>query len=368
MTTRISGALPTDPLPTDPLPTDPLPTDVVSVGEVHVIPASAWDGLVGRLVEPDTYLLADYQEVSALLEPPGTRPVFLHVRSAGGDVALPLLLRPLPDGRGWDATSPYGYGGPLSRTAQDAAALTGGLDRWARANGVVSTFLRLHPALDAVRLVPPSAELVELGSTVAWDVSGEQDLLGRMHPHHRRAVRRADGAGLEVQVVPDPTSLDGFRKLYEETMRRQDADPFFFFPDSYWEALLLRSATLAPVLVEGRLDGELVASLLCFAKRPWLHYHLGGSAEIARRIGASHRCFLAAARWAQGQGMTRFHLGGGLGGSAESPLFEFKHRFDPTGPRLPYRVAKLVHDEDRYRELAGTTSTSGFFPPWRRTG
>jgi serine/alanine adding enzyme len=342
--------------------------DVVPVGDVRVVPASEWDALAADLGGGDTYTLAAYHDASALLEPPGTRPVYLHVRSADGDIALPLLLRPLPDGRGWDAITPYGYGGPLSTGVRDTSAFGRALDAWARRNGIVSTFLRLHPILDNAWLVPMTAELVEIGATVAWDVSAGRDLMNHMHPHHRRAARRAAQAGLQVTVVPQPGSLDGFRKLYEATMRRQDAAPFFFFPDSYWEALIAHSAALEPVLVEGRLDGELVASLLCFSKGPWLHYHLGGSDDIARRIGGSTGCFLAAAEWAQSQGMTGFHLGGGVGGSSESSLFVFKDRFDPTGDRLPFRVAKLVHDTDRYRELAGTTSTNGFFPPWRRSG
>jgi serine/alanine adding enzyme len=341
--------------------------DVVSVGDVRVVPTSEWDTVVAARGGRDTYTLAAYHEMSALLEPPGTRPVLLDFRSADGDIALPLLLRPLPDGRGWDATSPYGYGGPLSRTTPDVTAFGRALDAWGVENGVVATFLRLHPVLRTARLVPPTADVIELGTTVGWDVSVGRDLRGHMHPKHRRSARRADEAGLEVTVVPDPNSLDGFRKLYEATMSRKEADSFFFFPDAYWDCLLTRSATLEPVLVEGRFDGELVTSLLCLAKRPWLHYHLGGSNEIALKIGASNRCLLAAAEWAQSHGMTGFHLGGGVGGSSQSSLFAFKQRFDPTGPRLPFGVAKLVHDRNRYQELAGTSSTSGFFPPWRRS-
>jgi hypothetical protein len=344
------------------------PTDAVrSAGNVRVVPAEEWDALVTRLRGGDTYLLAAYHEASALLEPPGTRPVFLHVTSTDGEVALPLLLRPLPAGSGWDATSAYGYGGPVSDTAVDAAAFGRELDAWARENGVVATFLRLHPLLETSRLVPPSADVAELGATVPWRVAPGEDLAARMHQHHRRAARRAASAGLRVVVDPEPASLDEFRKLYEATMRRQDAAPFFFFPDAYWDSLLANRDTLRPALVEGRLDGELVASLLCFATPRWLHYHLGGSTDIARRIGATNHCFLAAAEWAQDHGMTDFHLGGGIGGSSESSLFVFKHRFDPAGPRPAFRVAKLVHDPVRYRELAGTDSTAGFFPPWRRS-
>ncbi|WP_222192752.1 GNAT family N-acetyltransferase [Modestobacter italicus] len=348
------------------LPDDTWPVPLVPVGDVRVVPAVDWDQVIARLGGRDTYTSSAYHAVSALLEPPGTRPVLLHHRAAGGEVALPLLLRPLPGGEGWDALSAYGYGGPVSRGGRRVPGLGAALDSWARVNGVVATFLRLHPLLGNAGAVPSGAELVPVGSTVAWDVSAGQDLAAGMHPHHRRAARRADRAGLTVDVVRRPASLAEFRALYEVTMRRQSADPFFYFPQAYWDALLEAGDALEPVLVEGRLDGELVAALLCFRAGRRLHYHLGASADVARTLGASNRCFLAAATWGQAEGVSVFHLGGGLGGSPDSPLFVFKHRFAPADEPLPFHVAKLVHDRERYRELAGTDSTAGFFPPWRR--
>lgn len=337
------------------------------VPEVDVVPSDRWDDVVTGLGGRDTYLLSAYHDASAALEPPGTRPVLLHVRTAGGEVALPLLLRPLPGG-GWDATTPYGYGGPVSPSSAPVPGLGSALDRWARANGVVTTFLRLHPLLGNTGLVPPTADLVELGSTVLWDLSPGRDLRAALHPHHRRAARRAERAGLQITVRPAPGPLDDFRKLYETTMRRQSASAFFYFPDGYWLRLQRHEAALGTVLVEGRLDGELVAALLCFTHGPWLHYHLGGSADIARTMGASNACFVAAAEWGQAQGLTGFHLGGGVGGRSESSLFVFKQRFDPAAPLRTFSVAKLVHDGAGYRQLAGTSSTSGFFPPWRAAG
>ncbi|MGY1716252.1 GNAT family N-acetyltransferase [Geodermatophilus sp. SYSU D01106] len=337
-----------------------------SVGEVRVLADDEWDALVARLGGLDTYTRAAYQRASVLLEPPGSRPVLLHYRDPDGDVALPLLLRPLEGGRGWDAASAYGYGGPVARGARSIPAFGAALDTWARANGVVTTFLRMHPVLGNDALVPPGARVLDVGSTVAWDVTPGRDLAEGMHAHHRRATRRADRAGLEITVVSRPSSLEEFRRVYEETMRRQQAERFFYFPTQYWEALLADGAVLQPLLVEGRLDGELVAALLCFVHGTWLHYHLGGSTDEGRSIGASNRCFLAAAQWAQSRGTTGFHLGGGLGGRADSPLFVFKRRYDPTSAPRAFRIAKLVHDPETYAELAGTTSTDGFFPPWRR--
>ncbi|MGK5110428.1 GNAT family N-acetyltransferase [Geodermatophilus sp. CPCC 205506] len=343
----------------------PGPVPAVSAAGVRVVPEADWDELVRRLGGLDSYTRLAHHRVSALLEPAGTRPVLLHQVHPDGEVALPLLLRPLPEGGGWDATSAYGYGGPVATSPQAAAAFGAALDAWARENEVVTTFLRLHPLLGNASLVPRGGDLEQRGCTVSWDVRPGRDLLSAMHPHHRRAVRKADRAGLEV-VVRRPSRLDEFRALYDVTMRRQRAEAYYFFPDAYWEALLTDAERLGVVLVEGRLDGKLVAALLCCSEGAWLHYHLGASADAARAIGASNRCFLAAAEWAQARGTTRFHLGGGVGGDSASSLFVFKHRFDPSTPALPFHVAKLVHDPDRYRELAGTGSTSGFFPPWRR--
>jgi hypothetical protein len=332
---------------------------------VRDVPHDERTDLVARLGGDDVYLRLDYHRASAHLEPVSPLPVLLELTCDAFELALPLLLRPLPDGRGFDATSAYGYGGPVARGAFDADTFAEALQAWATANDVVCTFLRLHPLLANQALLPSTALDIELGATVAWDVSaGRGELLPLMHTHHRRAVRKADRAELVTRVTAGATDLAGFRALYDETMRRQEALDFYFFDDAYWAALVDDCGEQL-VLVDGILDGEVVASLLCFAHGPTLHYHLGASAEAARNIGASNRCFLAAADWAQARGMTRFHLGGGVGAGTDSPLITFKHRYDPTSEPYPFHIAKLVHDHERYRELAGTDSLDGYFPAWR---
>ncbi|MBC7460019.1 MAG: GNAT family N-acetyltransferase [Thermoleophilia bacterium] len=340
------------------------PAPLVDVGELHVVAHDAWDDLVIRLGRDDTYLRLAYHRASLALETAGAVPVLLHFRDRGGEVALPLLLRPLTDGTGWDATSAYGYGGPVAHGRPDLAAFGVALDAWSIANGVVSTFLRFHPLLGNVRFAPPTADVIELGATVAWDVAPGRDLMADMHSHHRRVVRKAERAELVVEVVSNPDDLAPFRRLYDLTMERQQAEPFYFFDDAYWQAMI-DEPDLEVVLVNGTLAGELVASLLCFADGHALHYHLGASGADARNIGASNRCFLSAAEWAQSRGLEVFHLGGGVGAGTDSPLFVFKHRYDPESEPRAFHIAKLVHDVDRYRSLAGSDSTAGFFPPWR---
>src|SRR5919202_1428489 len=132
-------------------------------------------------------------------------------------------------------------------------------------------------------------------------------------------------------------------------MHRAGASGFYLFGPAYWRALRER-VPLVRVDVLG--DGELLASVLGMGRPPWLHYHLGASSDAGRRAGASHRALYELARWGRGHGFTVLHLGGGVGGRADS-LLEFKLRFAPGG-RLPAAVGKAVHDLPAYERLSGS--------------
>jgi len=183
-----------------------------------------------------------------------------------------------------------------------------------------------------------------------------------MHPHHRRVVKRARGEDLEVAVDPEPRDLDAFVEVYEETMRRSDASPFYFFSAAYWTDLL-RDVPLVRVDVLRR--GELVASVLGMGEPPFLHYHLGGTTDAGRRLGASHLALYTLASWGHEHGYRTLHLGGGVGGRDDS-LREFKRRFAPNGLTRA-AIGKAVHDTDGYLRRSGAAAVDwdGFFPAYR---
>ena len=57
----------------------------------------------------------------------------------------------------------------------------------------------------------------------------------------RRKIRAAERAGLTVVLDEDRSGgapgLAMLRRLYEETMIRNGASSFYFFPDAYWDTL-----------------------------------------------------------------------------------------------------------------------------------
>ena len=321
------------------------------------VAADAWDALLDRLGLADVYCSRGYLAASAVLA--GGEPVLLHHADRGGDVVFACLVRSDPV----DVVGPYGYGGPVAvGTAPPVEGFGATYAQWCAARGAVSTFCTYHPLLGNQALAARTGlRASPLAGTVAWPLAAD-DLVAGMHRHHRRLVRRALAEGLTATATVAPAKLDGFVALYEATMRRAGAAPFYLFPAAYWEAL---AAGVRLVRVDVRGGGEMLASVLGMGAPPWLHYHLGASADAGRRIGASQLALHGLARWGQEHGYELLHLGGGVGGRADS-LLEYKLRFAPDG-LVACAVGKAVHDGAAYARLSGTLEVDwdGFFPAYR---
>ncbi len=313
---------------------------------------AAWDGVLAELGLGDAYLQRAYVESACVLDP--GKPLLLEHEGT----VLACILRPLTVTvtvkSGHDVVTPYGYGGPVGGAV---AAFWGAYEAWCSERGVLTTFVRFHPRFANQRGARIHVE--QLASTIGWRVQSD-DLLACMHSKHRNVVRKAEAAGVSVEASH---GLGAFVPLYEETMRRAGAQAFYFFSGDYWEALARLGEGL--VRFDARRAGETVASALCLASPPWLHYHLGAASEAGRTLGATTLLLHEAARWARERRYERFHLGGGLGGKRDS-LHEFKRRFDPGG-ELEAAIGKAVHDPEAYRAAGGDPDDlSGFFPAYRR--
>ena len=336
------------------------------MSSLREVPPDEWDQLLLDLELTDVYFRRAYLDSAALLGQ--GRPVYLHLAGADGDVVFPVLVREASDGY-LDVGTPMGYGGPLA--SGDAPPVTEffvAYDDWCRASRVVATFSRFHPVLANQELAEGRWHVEQIGHSVGWRVGGRDadELLAGIDSHHRRVVRKARAAGVEFAPEIGVDELDGFVALYRETMRRRNAAPFYFFAEAYWLHLATKLGD-ALVRFDAYEDGALVASILCLAAPPLLHYHLGASSDRGQALGANHVLFYETASWAAAHGFDRFHLGGGVGGFEDS-LYEFKRRFDPDG-LLPATLGKAVHDAGGYRRLSGTDEIdyAGFFPAYRRS-
>jgi hypothetical protein len=301
----------------------------------------------------------------------GGEPSALLVTIAGSVMLLPLIVRKLRDGLS-DATSPYGYPGPLLAGTDDPAfigtALTEAIPRL-REEGWVSLFVRSHPLLNPSLAGCADSEVYE-GDTVAIDLAIPEDQRWRdIRRQHRQKILHAMDDGGRAWFDDDWTHFRTFTTLYADTMRRVGASPDYFFDDAYYEGLRRALGDrLRLMIVE--CGGGIAAAVLFVETCGIVEYHLMGVDEQRMRHTPAALAIHEASNWAAGRGDRWLHLGGGVA-AAEDSLLHFKAGFSPR--RFPFHTVRVVIDEVEYDRLARAVDPSwaggdrrGYFPAYRR--
>jgi lipid II:glycine glycyltransferase (peptidoglycan interpeptide bridge formation enzyme) len=283
---------------------------------------------------------------------------------------LPLMIRSIPGG-GFDATSPYGYPGPIGIGTDDPAflrvALAVGL-QVLRDAGLVSAFIRLHPLLNPT---PPEGmgTLVAHGDTVSIDLTlPSAELWAQTRLNHRRDITRAASLGYVARMDEEWRHLESFGFLYRQTMQRRSAIRFYFFEDAYFQGL--RDALgerLHLCIVEKA--GVSAAAGLFVETAGIVQYHLSGTGEAFRDVQPTKLMMHFVRSWAKERGNKTLHLGGGVGGAADS-LLHFKTGFSPL--RHTFVTLRAVIDQQEYDRLVAARGprldpslVTDFFPAYR---
>jgi Acetyltransferase (GNAT) domain len=317
----------------------------------------------------DFYHLPQYVALCAAQE--RGEALALHVTDARSRLLLPLIVRSIPGGDGFDATSPYGYPGPLSNGPRDPTfirrAMAAGMPVL-RDAGVVSAFVRLHPLLNAI---PPLGigTLVRHGETVSVDLTlPNETLWAQTRMNHRRDIRETIRLGYMARMDGAWDHYETFKRLYQITMQRRAAARYYFFEEAYFDGL--RDAlgeSLHLCVVEK--DGVIAAAGLFVETNGIVQYHLSGTDDAFRMIQPTKLMMHFVRGWAKNRGNRVFHLGGGVGGANDS-LLQFKVGFSPL--RHTFSTLRMVIDEPRYRRLVAARDPSldpevlgGYFPPYR---
>jgi hypothetical protein len=302
------------------------------------------------------------------------------IELADGNWQMPLLVRPLASGRS-DAVSPYGYAGVFAGPGLSASDIG---DLWRqtldelRGRDVVAAFVRESPLIHQAPAPTDAIRVVTGHATFHVPCRPAGEVWDAMEGRCRTSIRKADKSGTTVALAPatrdDLASGSDFRQLYEGTMDWVDARGYYFFGDSYYEALLTGLGEDLLVGTARDPDGQALAAAL-FMKGPrTLHYHLSGATQEGSRGGATNKMLWEAIQFAIAQGLDGVLLGGGV--SDGDGLERFKRSFG--GEVRTFNAYGLIIDSQAYDdELALTAArlgtepavlaTPGFFPAYRRT-
>jgi hypothetical protein len=317
--------------------------------------ADAWSAALGRLPDHDVYHRIEYLCAS---ESNGDGTAVAFVAQEHGDLLFHAFMRRAIDHvgdvsvSGWsDLESVYGYSGPLASSADPGflSRAWAAFAEWCKSEQVVAEFIRFSPLLRNESVGPVEAQVSRDRETVAVRLDVGSDELWKSYGSvQRNMVRKAERHGIVVGEAPVGEGLPRFREVYEETMRRVGADPYFLLSDAYYEALGGLGDALRIFEVRSG-DGEIAAAALFLVDGDRLHYHLSGSRETYRDAAPTNLLLHGAATWGRERGLSLFHLGGGRTPGDDDPLFRFKASLSSL--RLPFFTGRRVHDSRMYDEL-----------------
>lgn len=303
--------------------------------------ADAWPGRICPATLHPAYVAADARRCSAL------DPLFLCFES-GGERWLHSLHSTRIRGTDWrDASSPYGYGGPLA-TSDDPGFLSDAWEAhatWMREAGVVVEYLRFHPLVANERGYTGQ---VQDNRDVVWIELAAPDLLRGYSVRTRQAVRKAGAAGLVYSEQPLATLAAAFGAFHRQAMRSMGTDPFYVFDDTYFQALGRMPHARLGVCTAADAQDWLAAALFLdgFGVR---EYHLAATAPLGRTLGAASLLLHEAGLRARAAGMHALYLGGGTDTLHDNPLLFFKAGFSTM--RARYRTGSAVFLPQAYEEL-----------------
>jgi hypothetical protein len=344
--------------------------------------SAEWIDVLHRCFQHDFYLLPQYHD---LAERNGEGEARLFVCEEGPHViAVPLLIRDLRDvsslhaATTWrDATSVYGYAGPVASSAELSpdmlSRFRSKLTEALQELNVVSLFSRLHP------MIPQAQWLSGLGichvtqETVSIDLSlSPEAQRARYRRSHKESINRLRRQGIQCLHDEKLLYLGDFVALYHETMTRVGARPWFFFTRAQIEDLIEALQGKFKLFV-CKLGDRVLCAATFVACDGILQYYLGGTWNEFLEMAPMKLLMDDVRIWATRQQLKVFHLGGGATARSDDSLLYFKHGFsDRRHQFLTWRwivdaeaETALFEERRRLAELKQETLDEGFFPRYR---
>lgn len=235
---------------------------------------------------------------------------------------------------------------------------------------IVDNFVRYHPVLANAVPMKQISTVIDLGKTVAFDLSSEDVIWSNITSKNRNMIRKAEKNGIEIRHGKGLDLFKDFKLIYNATMEKDHAEEYYFFEDAFYESIH-NDLNDNYELFYAVLNGKIIAISIMLFANDQMHYHLSGSLAEYRNLAPSNLLLYKAALWGCEHGYKTFHLGGGVG-SGEDNLYKFKAAFNRNSD-YQFSIGKEIFDQEKYDELVAFRAKvdknfdpeSSFFPLYR---
>ncbi|TNJ46473.1 GNAT family N-acetyltransferase [Tamlana fucoidanivorans] len=327
-----------------------------------------WDLFLKDIGHYDFYHTYDYHHLASSN---GENPILIKYIENNVIIGLPLLIRDIYSTIYKDATSVYGYVGPISKGVDDNFNNNNfitHLIKYFNANNIISVFSRLNPYLPKQnKILFQVGELTPQGKVICMDL--KPSLEKQRGEYRNRLKTYINKARRECSVVVAKTNsdLNTFIDLYYENMDRVNAKKFYYFSKDYFRLLLKSNDFKTTVLLAvHNKTNEIIGGSMFISTKAIIQYHLSGTKAGYSKLNPTKLLIDEMRIMAHQQGLSLFNLGGGLGGSDDDSLFHFKSSFSKQSKQ--FNLWKWITNKQVYNELvlAKTDNTKkNYFPLYR---
>ena len=273
----------------------------------------------------------------------------------------------------FDLITPYGYGGFIF----DGEISPIGIEELWKAyilllneKGIVSDFTRFHPLLRNAEPLRLCSNVIDIGPTISMDLSSKDVIYENLLRNNRNKIRKAQKSGVVINHGHDPVLWDSFIPIYEMTMDKDNAVPYYYFKRDFFESIQKDLAGRYEMFY-ALLDNKIIAMAIMLYANGKMHYHLSGSDIEYRNFAPTNLLLFEAACWGCDKGLKTLHLGGGVGAGDDS-LYKFKEGFNKKSNNM-FSIGKSVVNQKVYDYLVDIRKKgdpdfnvdSSFFPLYR---
>lgn len=316
---------------------------------MEVYLTAQWNGLLKKFEDnqKDIYF---YEEYVKMYEDIISKAVCVVCEEGNSIVLMPFLRRTINDY--FDFETAYGYGGPISNSKDDIwihKAIIA-IKNYLYEKKYLCGFVRFHPLLENAKNCMDSFDIFLDRMTVCINTEMTIDEIWtrQITSKNRNMIRKAEKNGLLYKAEYDFLSIKEFIKLYTATMKKLNAEKFYFFDKSYYKEFT-KAFTGKAFLGTVRKDDVLICAALFMYSKKYGHYHLEGSNQNYSNLGANNLLLWKTALELHNHNVKEFHLGGGYDSSENNSLFKFKKAF--SNNYKDFYIGKLIFNKEKYTEI-----------------
>lgn len=239
------------------------------------------------------------------------------------------IKRPINNGTNggyFDLETAYGYGGYYC-TTEDKGFLKKAFKAYSQKcieEQIIAEFVRFHPWNTFLSLDSTNLDFLAVDrQTVSIDLRPQKaDRWLNYSSTTRNILRKASSNFCLLET----DNIEEFMRLYQSTMKKNNANDFYFFPKNYYEKLLaMENVKLFSVVY----DNQIIHMSFVLLGKDLAHYHLSANNQKFSKLNGNYYFIDSMCEYLKKNYpyISEFHLGGGRSNLNNDSLLAFKSKF-----------------------------------------